>query len=177
MAQVPGQFIKLKPKFEHNKKGEGAILVSNFLVTLNTNARMTAEDKDLEAESIPLYNMAEVVFGDGEKLAHIVDFGRRGPRGVGGKFTFINDESINWNLDTVVDYRVTVGVEIGHNARGKRLHAHVVVKIRHKSFIRLDKDEILKRVNSYLETVGYKYPIKHINIRVTPPSAEDYLNK
>jgi hypothetical protein len=173
---VPGQFVALAPKFTHDKKGSSAIKSSNFLITFNTNVRFAPDDRALDELSLPLYNMAECIFGDGEKLAKVVDYGLPGAR-VGGKTPFIKDPNIVWGLDTMVDYKVTAGVEIGHNARGQRLHMHVVVKLRHKSYVRLNKDAILEHANRYLKEVGFQYPIKHMNIKVTPPSAEDYLDK
>lgn len=175
--QVPGQFTALTPRFEHDKKGKNTVLVSNFLITLNTNVRFEEGDKRLEEASGPLVKMAEQVFGNSNGLREIVVFGTRGPRGAGGGFTFIPDSSVKWGIDTIADFRTTAGVEIGHNARGKRLHLHVALKIRHRSYIRLDKNKILKRANEELESLGFPYPIKHVNIRVTPPTAEDYLDK
>lgn len=174
---VPGKFIALAPKFQHNKKAGEAILVSNFLVTFNTNIRFNDEDEILEELSRPLYRMCEVLFGDSDGLRRFVQFGRRGDRGADGKFEFILEDTIYWNTQNVVDFRVTASVEVGHNARGKRLHCHLAIKIRHRSHIRLDREKILRMANQYLEEVNYPYPIKHMNIRVLPLSAEDYLDK
>lgn len=172
---VPGEFTALTPKFDHNKKTKG-VKTSNFIITLNTNVRFDSGDQALEELSVPLYQMAKTVFGTSDALSQIVLFGKRGPRGAGGGFTFIPGLD-SWSPELVVNFKTTAGVEIGHNSRGKRLHLHVALKIRHKSFIRLDKDEILERANRELESLGFPHPIKHLNIRVTAPTAEDYLDK
>jgi hypothetical protein len=175
MSDIPGSFKTIKSHFGKDKKRDG-IKVSNFLVTLNTNARFDATDKALEALSEPLNNMAEVLFGSSDSLRKVVLFGSRGPRGPDSKFKFVKGGP-GWGPETVESFDVTAGVEIGHNARGRRLHVHVAVKIRHHSYIRLDKDRILSDANAYLASVNFAYPIKHLNIRVTPPSAEDYIDK
>jgi hypothetical protein len=152
-------------------------MVSNFLITMNTNVRFEQDDALLEKHSEPLYGMAEALFGDGTAISRFVEFGSRGARGPGGKFTFVPTHGTIWSTESIVDYRVTVGVEVGHNVRGKRLHLHVALKIRHHSYIRLDRDKILAQANAALKARDFPFPIKHLNIRVTPPTAEDYLMK
>lgn len=170
---MPGTFETVAPRFEHDKRGDGTIRVSNFLITLNTNVRFSSDSRELEDLSEPMYRMAEMLFGDGEKIARFVIFGVKAGRGA----EFVPDPSIHWNTNTIVDYKVKAGVEIGHNKMGSRLHMHIALKIRHRSYIRLNKDLILQEANRILEMLGFPFPIKHINIRVMPGSPEDYLDK
>jgi hypothetical protein len=175
-SEVPGEFTRLSPRFEHDKKAEG-VRASNFLVTLNTNVRFEDQDDQLETLSETLYEMADYVFSTGDKLAEITEFGIKGTA-KGGKAQFVKGfTNASFEPPWIVSFRVQAGVEVGHNSRGKRLHMHVSVKILHKAFIRLNKDRILEKANQFLEARGFKYPIRNIHIRVTPPSAEDYLLK
>lgn len=177
MGEVKGSFEKLKPRFHHDKLGRNAMLVSNFMVTFNTNVRFNENDAELEQRSEPLYDMAQELFDGSDRMRRFVKFGTQGDKDPKtGKRTFIENDT-QWDADTVVDYKITASVEVGHNSRGSRLHMHVGIKIRHHAYIRLDPDEIMEEANSYLDSVGFPYPIKHLNISVKPPSVEDYLNK
>jgi hypothetical protein len=173
---VSGGFSRIDPDLTHDKHGPMSSNVSNFLISMNTNVRIRAESADLPRLTEPLYQMCEHLFGASATVSQFVQFGRRGPMDR-GKRTFVPDPTILWSPETVRDFKSVAGVEVGHNLRGQRLHCHCAVKIRHYSFIRLDKDKILAAANEFLESVGYPYPIVHINIRVLPPSIEDYLDK
>eukprot|EP00727_Mastigamoeba_balamuthi_P014711 m51a1_g9866 hypothetical protein (340) ;mRNA; f:64934-67788 len=63
MSEVRGTFERINPQFTYNKLGRDAILVSNFMLTMNTNVRLAGtSDAKLEALSEPLYNMAQEMF-------------------------------------------------------------------------------------------------------------------
>jgi hypothetical protein len=172
---VPGSFQRIAPRFEHDKKGPERTKVSNYLITLNTNVRFDDKDSELERISQPLYEMAEFIFGTSEHLSEIVEFGIKGtPKG--GKTQFVRGHTAaEWDPRWIQAFRVQAGVEVGHNAKGKRLHIHISLKIVHHAFIRLNRNLILEKANQFLSQTDFKFPIKHIDIKVAPPSPEDYL--
>eukprot|EP00727_Mastigamoeba_balamuthi_P000691 m51a1_g10619 hypothetical protein (423) ;mRNA; r:57479-59030 len=157
MSEVRGTFERINPRFTHNKLGRDAILVSNFMLTMNTNVRLAGtSDAELEALSEPLYNMAQEMFDGSERLSRFVQFGTQGGRDpLTNKYVFLPDPTRTWGTELVVDYKVTASAEIGHNTRGSRLHMHVGIKIRHHSYVKLDRDLIFEEANRFLESVDY----------------------
>lgn len=178
--EVGFKFKRIAPRFELDKKSAAAVKVSNFMITLNTNSRIGEElDNDaVEALTTPMYDMAEALFGSPRLVSRFVQFGRMSDATAAdtGKRTFEVDEGIEFNNETIYDVNVTAGVEIGHNAMGKRLHMHIGLRVRHRSCVHLDHDKIQEMANDELERSGFMYPIQYVSIRTGKPSFEDYLD-
>ena len=92
--------------------------VSNFLITMNTNVRF-ADDLEAMGHSGGLYTMGEAMFRDAETVGKYVLFPKGG----------------QWDGQHIVSVDSASKVEVGHNQKGRRLHLHATVKIRHHSFI------------------------------------------
>ena len=174
MSKVQGKFKRVAPQLTYNKKGPGAPKFSNFLITLNTNVRVSANVGDEMID--PLYSAAEWLFGDADQLQDVVEFGTKGDRDpVTQKTAFLPSDK-TWNTRTIDTFRTTAKVEIGHNLKGARLHLHVALKIKHRAFIRLKADVIKSKINDFLEASSYTLPIRHVHVVGKPLTAEDYLD-
>lgn len=134
--------------------------VSNFLITMNTNVRFT-EATGIEEWAPGLYQMGERLFGDSDRVGRFVTFPEGGA----------------WDARHIVSVDSTMKVEVGHNACGQRLHLHANVKIRHKSYIRLDIPRIQIEANDFLSEMAYPFPIHHLHVKTGKPTFEDYLDE
>eukprot|EP00727_Mastigamoeba_balamuthi_P005341 m51a1_g14805 hypothetical protein (250) ;mRNA; r:575217-577780 len=82
MSEVRGTFEHINPRFTHNKLSRDAILVSNFMITMNMNVRL-AGTSDAELE-----------------------FGTQGGRDLlTNKYMFLPDPTRAWGTELVVDYK------------------------------------------------------------------------
>lgn len=177
---VKGKFKVIPANLGHIKAGESAHLVSNFLITMNTNVRVPANDRErVSREYIPaLEEAAQRLFSDEEDLQKFVVFGRPKHKEKGGRsYGFVPDPSIQWSDDTVVNFESMAHVEVGHNKQGQRLHLHVALKIRHHSRIRIDGIRLQEMANDVLKELGFPFTIKYTHISTSPPTPEDYLTK
>jgi hypothetical protein len=172
---VKGGFVRL-PLDKRNKK-EGPKR-STFLITLNTNTRIDGDSAVADTFAEALNDMTEAVMGSESVLKRFVYFIKR-PQG--GGFQPERDESMSWIRD-VEDFRVIAKPEIGYNAKGKRLHLHVIVKMTHNGYVRLDKKAIDSAANDWIAQYneGKEYKdrlptIKYSHIKASNLSAEDYV--
>ena len=122
--------------------------VSNFLVTLNTNTRVS---EDLTAES-PLVTVLQQTAGElFEQEEHFLKFVQF-PKGG------------QWDDTNIVALDVVTGVEIGTDElKGKRLHLHAQFKVTHRSFLKLDYTVIKEEINRMLESKGYPLKIHYVH--------------
>lgn len=132
---------------------------SNFMITFPTNVRVS--DEDAEELAPKFYEVAHRMFDDEENLKRYVTFPKGG----------------QWDDESIISVRNVYKVEVGHDKKGSRLHLHVGVSIKHNSFIQLDPDLLYFDINSEFENDGIWTPIQYVNIKVKPPSIEDYLDK
>jgi len=127
-------------------------------------------EDEAEDSAEPLIHMAEALFARPESLAELVVFKHYDEGG-----TLVEDPDTTWNDQTIISSRAVAKVEVGHMKKGSRLHLHVALKIWHRSWISLKRQEMMDAMNEYLTSNGYPYPIVYLHITVRGPSAEDYL--
>ena len=175
--------IRVVPFSAEDKKGPKAYRFSNFNITMNTNRRFDEGAGEMTDHAATLSHAAETVCDNIDRhlffrgLAHPV---RDGEAPVFAEPAegepYSRDPDLTWNVDNIPGVKVVVRSEIGHNARGKRLHVHVALKIKHVSYMWLDKDSFLDSMNVTLGQLGFDFPIKYIHVQARPMSPEDYLD-
>lgn len=141
--------------------------VSSFLITMNTNMRLS---DDLAVAYAPdLAAVATRLFRDEVDIRKYVRFYRY------AHGTATPDYDTTWSDDTVISYGVISSVEVGHMKTGSRLHLHVGVKIWHRSAVRLDIEAIKQAANDVLDEGGSGLKIHYIHVTAHAPTLEDYL--
>jgi hypothetical protein len=131
-----------------------AIKQSNFYLTINLNQGYNEDDNYLESDT-QIFD--EVLSDVLNRLDEFVTL----PEGV-----FWNDDTIN-NVD--VDYII----EKGHNQ--KRLHSHILIKIKHKTTVKLDFVKIKRHI---CDTLGLKnIYMKNIMSKSNENNILEYINK
>lgn len=145
---------------------EDRLRVSNFHVTMSTNVVMS--EAEAASQAPMLEDMLRWLFTDLDNMDDIVDF----------KYyddgDYVVDEEMTWDEAPIVEASCVSTVEVGHMARGSRLHMHVAFKVWHRTIISLNREGILERANDYLESHDYPHTVKYLNIAVRGPTAEDY---
>lgn len=138
-----------------NKRGESRIRFSNFMITMNTNVRMS--DAQAVEMGQDLYKAIRRVFPDQEGVERFIDWKTGGPADI---------ERI----------KVTSKGEVGHNSKGSRLHFHVGVKIAHRAKIQLKIPDIEQSVNAVLRELGAPYLVLNTHVSVFRSEISDYLS-
>lgn len=131
---------------------------SNFLVTMNTNVRMS--QTQAEALAPKLYDMADVLFNQEDNFKRYIRY---------------LDKQGDWTL--IDKIKTTAKVEIGQGAKGSRLHLHCGIKVKHYSKIHLKLDKIFLDANTALQNLDFPFPIKNIHVSAHKPDIADYLDK
>jgi hypothetical protein len=159
---IKSSYERLGPNISHNKKGSERVRVSNFFITMNTNKWFKPVDVSENVDIEPLYTAAEKLF------VHDADI---------KQFVVFKDGLGAWDPRFIMSVSTQTKVELGQGKHGSRLHVHIGLKIRHKSFLELNIALIKERMNEELKKLGYGYPMHHIDVKVHRPSMEDYLYK
>ena len=137
---------------------------------MNTNVRFEGSEEELRALAPTLYQMMEVVINTEENLREIIQYGEPGP---GGRGFVPTDKD---HFDKVIAFEAGGGVEVGHNKRGKRLHVHADLKIKHTTLIRIDPVKLKRLANEVLADLGFPWPIQHVNIKFHGVTPSEYIN-
>lgn len=87
--------------------------------------------------------------------------------------TFLK-EGDSYNSDTIESVDGTFAVEVGHDPRGSRVHAHALLKIAHYSKIRLNYAMIRRLLCKWLGLTTI-----HLHVRTAGAEAQllDYISK
>lgn len=139
-----------------NKKSRDKLRFSNFLITLNTNTRLTHEEAE---EQVPVFNRAiNEVLGTNEKMEKFVEFRQGGP------------EDVLWD-----DSEMITRPEIGNNKRGSRFHYHIALKFAHYANIRIKIYDLRDAINEKLAEDGAALTIQNAHIRIFRLEVNQYL--
>lgn len=169
------QYIELPfvpPKDSTPKHKE--VLYSNFLLTLNTNIRVEPEKLD---ESVKmLYAMGRNLMFEEGGVERFVKMGEK-PADVDrkNKHVFRENSALKYEDVMMEAPKIKSRVEIGQNARGKRLHMHFYIGMVHKKYMQLNRDKILQYANDFLRKEKSDLRIYHIDIKGTPLTLEEYV--
>jgi hypothetical protein len=123
---------------------------SGYLITISTNVR-PKNDREAEEVSDCLRDTLEELL-EAEGLREVIDFRKRGH-----KFT----------SDFVDDVNSEFVIEIGRMPRGRRVHAHVLIMIKHRSNLRLDYTKLRNFINRALGDGRCSQFVKaYVNVRL-----------
>ena len=158
--------VPFRPVDKHAKDG---MRISNFTITMSTNKVMNVTEAEKNEKGLKA--MTSVLFGKEENILRMIKL-----------YNWSTDEN-KLEEDTfeepdasiITNTSVKVAAELGMMRRGSRLHLHVVMKIWHKKFIRLDPVAIKKMANEILEEQGYPFPINYVHISVRGMESADYI--
>lgn len=116
-----------RPREENPERNSG------YLITVSTNIR---PKNDAEAEEVSecLRETLEELL-EAEGLREVIDFRKRGHR---------------FTSDFVDDVNSEFVIEIGRMPRGRRVHAHVLLLIKHRSNLRLNYNKLRAFINDTL---------------------------
>lgn len=150
--------VVVAPGIGISKKGEGKKNISNFLITLNPNKRFPEEEWSRRGDI--LRQMGQVIIG--ENLGELITFPKGG----------------EWTERYIQETSTYVRTEVGDKRSGNRLHLHIIVKVVHNSFIRLNMEETVRRCNEWLdENGGEDMHIAYGNVRAGQKDWSDYLKE
>lgn len=132
---------------------------SNFLVTINTNVRPTADDIDDLASSL-----------DGAIQEFLTPDGLR-------QTINVLEPNVRLNRASVRDVEAEYAIEVGEKAKGGRVHAHCIIKVSHTTKIRMDGKKITELITSQMDSSAVKNVYVNIKLLNTGAYAEDYIRK
>ena len=130
---------------------------SNFLLTINPNIypASRAAAKELTRK---MQDELKDMFSDHEKVKELIEVTGDG----------------EYSSKFIDDVEVEYTVERGTHPKGRRVHAHVNIRVEHSTKVRLDLVHVRERIRSRFGTNPY------INVRVARGdrrNIEDYLRK
>lgn len=162
------------------KERDRESVVSQFLITFNTNAKYTPGDLTSRRAFDKLETMVERLRAPGA-TEHWANMVKIAPVGVARPATLPQTQEVSdlSNLDEELQkqFDVTVkatGIEVGDKMH--RLHGHMFVKITHKSRLHIDRDKTKAEMNSILEDIEENVPgvptrIQYVNVQWIPHSS------
>jgi hypothetical protein len=130
---------------------------SNYIITINTNYRPKYQN-DLSDIADKLTSALNNLFTHNH-LPHVIAFPK------GGNYSMIEDIDVEF------------GEEVGAHAKGGRLHAHAVVKIKHHTFIKLKPNEISKILVDEIDDERVKSLYVNIRFFYGEQFIQDYIQK
>lgn len=137
----------------------GVVFYSKFLVSLNTNIKPMGVDHQIFLE---------------RKLRNLIDENFQGPN-ILANIKILNDPDADTDTkeQLIEKVNVTFSLEIGKKARGGRLHAHVIVDIRHRTKIHINADRLRDMLLIYFGHKG------HVDVKYFPSAEilQDYISK
>lgn len=131
---------------------------SKFHVIANTNIRPKTTETAKEYARI-LENVAEPLLSDSDVI---------------GRFMLLLDGA-QWSPDVITSIECTHGVELGQLPKGRRIHMHIVLDIKHYSKLRVDPKKFKEVFNEFLQ--GEPLSISYVHVTVEKNSMTDYAMK
>lgn len=137
----------------------GTVFYSKFLVSLNSNIKPKSLEHQIFLER-SMRNLIDNNFQGRKILPNI-------------KILDNEDADIDEKEHLLEKIDVTFSLEIGKKARGGRLHAHVIVDIRHRTKIHIDAARLRDQLLMYFGIRG------HVDIKYFPSAEilQDYISK
>jgi hypothetical protein len=133
---------------------------SSFLVTTNTNYRPSTDAESYEMGAKLEAALKEAFTQKG--FAHFVKFLEPGH---------------SWTPQFIKDVNVKFAVELGHDQRGRRIHAHSLIHIKHRSKIRIDTGKLKSLLTELMGDAKMKNMYINVRIVTTDRNLEEYLSK
>jgi hypothetical protein len=166
-----GGFVKYKPRSD-----DDSWVVSQFLVTYNTNREPTAES---ESQLASLHNVMTTQTTFWKNVMKIAPIGRfyaktdKKPHGTLDRTAQLPEDA-NLKDELAKGFQVTVkAVAMETGPTRSRLHGHCLVKIKHKSRLHIDPKQFKAFANEKLEGIGRDrgrdpITIEYVNIKWIP---------
>lgn len=151
MSQKPEIKVRGRRQAKSTETRPDKIVHSQWLITFNPNIpKFQDSDADLEEQ--------EAILSDAcEDLLHDI-----------GSYVKFSKEGHTWSTDVIESAQGDHVVERGK--RRKQLHAHMLVKISHRSKVSLDYQAIKKKL---CEEIGVESA--YVNAKLVRASADDFL--
>lgn len=141
--------IKVRGRRQNTTVKKERAKVSNWLLTINSQQRYDEDDPEKDEDAEVFEDSVNEILKD---LPHYVN---------------VTEEGHSWSKDHIEDVSADYVVEWGPKTRC--LHAHVLVKIKHRTKIRLDYEAIRKKIERDLGVTIY------FNSKLVRPSSDDFL--
>lgn len=153
------------------KKKFGELRTSLFLITINTNQTVRSEDELIYWANLLERGIEKAV----DSLDEIILFLSENAKSVEENDGTEDDINSNWLLDEYPNPEVRYAIEIGESANGGRIHAHIVMRIKHYSKIHMNREGWQKIMIDYLNLDNV-----YINFKGLPDTQKNldlYLKK
>ena len=114
--------VKIKGGRQTRKERAKPAVSSNFFLTLNSNQRYEPEDPHREEDAEAVEDVVKEIVQNLPRYVKIIE------------------KNHKWSTDVIEDVDVEYAVEYGE--KSKALHAHILVRIKHRSRVQLDFEAI-----------------------------------
>lgn len=144
-------------------------MVSNFLITINTNYRPYEDSENYQEVSRRLANFVDGLFtgGDPERVKSVLRFLPPYASDANSPFwTYIERARV-----------LASGIEVGNDPRGQRVHAHIQWQVTHRTKIHIDRVALRDMAQAAINHPLVKGMFVHVRAEGDPQNAIDYVNK
>lgn len=173
MADLPSLEVRNVTEQKHSNAADN-LKYSGFHITISTNKRPTSTEmaQDLGGK----LNKAIALTFTHQGLSQFIMFLHKPAPGG----PLLSNPNHNYKSN-IKDIDVQYAIELGQTARGGRIHAHVVLKVTHNSYIRINIPVLKKLLIEQLNASGEGLGIQNLYINVGTirgdKNLEEYLLK
>lgn len=156
----------VRPTYPMGESGQ-KVRTTYFHWTFNTNQRIEGETSEALALGDTLIETLQEFWNRPEEIAEYVNFDPK-HKGILGA----------WNENWIFEFKTLFRLEIGENRQhGRRLHAHVLVTVKHRTDFWFDIYKVRDEINRRLEEKDYPLRVMNVHVQVRGGNLEDYLKK
>lgn len=155
-----------RPTYPMGESGQ-KVKTTYFHWTFNTNQRIEGEKAEVLAMGNTLIETLKEFWNRPYEMGEYVEIDPKN-KGILGA----------WNENWIYEFKTLFRLEVGENVQhGMRLHAHVLITVKHRTDFFFKIYKVKDEINRMLEEKEYPFRIMNVHVKVRGGNLEDYLRK